>query len=76
MPLLQEFFHHARNDLSWGRPAIYVNRTLGTALDLQALNKTNVLLQMLEWDGKPVTAFRGIPIRTCDQILNTEETVQ
>lgn len=62
--------------LSWGRPAIYVNRTLGTALDLQALNKTNVLLQMLEWDGKPVTAFRGIPIRTCDQILNTEETVQ
>lgn len=61
--------------LSFGRPAIYVNRTIATALDLQALNKTNVLLQMGEWDGKPVTMFRGIPIRTVDQILNTEERV-
>jgi len=36
------------------------------------MNKTNVLLKMEEWNGKPVTTFRGIPIRTCDAILNNE----
>ncbi|CAN5950717.1 unnamed protein product [Sphagnum jensenii] len=36
-----------------GRSAIYVNRTIATYLDLQAMNKTNVLLKMEEWDGKP-----------------------
>ena len=55
-----------------GRFAIYVNRTVGTYLDLQAINKTNVLLTMGEWDGRPVTMFRGVPIRTVDQLLSTE----
>jgi hypothetical protein len=55
-----------------GRFAIYCNRTVATFLDLQALNKTNVLLTMDQWDGRPVTMFRGIPIRTVDQLLSTE----
>ena len=55
-----------------GRTVIYCNRTIRTYLDLQAMNKTNVLLKMEEWNGKPVTTFRGIPIRTCDAILNNE----
>ncbi len=57
---------------SMGRTVIYCNRTVSTYLDLQALNKTNVLLQMEQFDGKPVTKFRGIPVRTVDAILNTE----
>lgn len=57
------------------RWAIYCNRTISTALDKQALNKTNVLLRYDEWDGKPVTTFRGIPIRTVDRLLNTESRV-
>ena len=61
--------------LNFGTPVIYVNRTLSTALDLQAMNKTNVLLKLDEWDGKPITTFRGIPIKVCDQILNTEARV-
>lgn len=61
--------------LSFGRPAFYVNRTIATALSLQAQNKTNVLLRLEEWDGMPVTTFRGIPIRTCDAILNTEAAI-
>lgn len=60
---------------SMGRTAIYCNRTVSTYLDIQALNKTNVLLKMDEFDGRPVTTFRGCPIRTVDQILNTEATV-
>ena len=61
--------------VSYGRPVIYANRTLCTALDLQALNKTNVLLSMGEWMGRPVTMFRGIPIQASDSLLNTEARV-
>jgi hypothetical protein len=57
---------------SMGRCAIYCNRTIRTYLDIQAVNKTNVLLRLDEWNGKVVTTFRGIPIRTCDAILGTE----
>ena len=55
-----------------GRAVIYCNRVVRTYLDLQAMNKTNVLLRLEEFDGKVVTTFRGIPIRTCDAILNNE----
>lgn len=60
---------------SMGRTVIYANRTVSTFLDLQALNKTNVLLQMGEYAGKPVTMFRQIPVRTVDAILNTESRI-
>lgn len=58
-----------------GQTVIYCNRTVRTWLDIQAETKVNVLLQLTEWHGKPITAFRGIPIRTCDQILNSEARV-
>ncbi len=58
-----------------GRAAIYCNRTVATFLDLQAQNKTNVWLLQDQWDGKPVTTFRGVPIRTVDQLLSTESAV-
>ena len=58
--------------LSPGRAAFYVNRTVATWLDIQAMNKTNMLLRIDEFAGKPRTTFRGIPIRICDQLLNTE----
>ncbi len=58
--------------LSLGQAGFYCNRAISTWLDIQAVNKSNVLLRMEEFDGKPVTTFRGIPIRTCDQLLNTE----
>jgi hypothetical protein len=58
-----------------GRTVIYCNRVIRTYLDLQAMNKTNVLLRIEEFDGKPVTTFRGIPIRTCDAIINSEAQV-
>lgn len=55
-----------------GRCVFYTNRIIRTYLDIQAVNKTNVLLRLDEWEGKTITTFRGIPIRTCDQILSTE----
>jgi hypothetical protein len=53
----------------------YCNRTLRSALDQQAMAKTNNFLTIESRDSKPYTAFRGIPIRICDQILNTESRV-
>jgi hypothetical protein len=58
-----------------GRMVIYCNRVVRTYLDLQAMNKTNVLLRIEEFDGKPITTFRGIPVRTVDAINNAEATV-
>lgn len=58
-----------------GRAAIYCDRTVQTYLDLQAMNKTNVLLQMEQWQGESVTTFRGIPIRCVDALLDTEARV-
>lgn len=57
------------------RSAFYCNRTVFLQLDLQAQNKNNVLLQMNEWDGKPVLAYRGIPIRCVDALTNAEARV-
>lgn len=65
----------APRPLSFGMPAIYANRTVRTWLDIQALNKTNMLLQFENWHGKAVTTFRGIPIRTVDAILNNESRI-
>jgi hypothetical protein len=58
--------------MQMGRLAIYANRTIRTYLDIQAVNKTNVLLRLEEWDGVAVTTFRGIPVRTVDALLSTE----
>jgi hypothetical protein len=58
-----------------GRTAIYCNRDIRTYLDIQASNKTNVLLQMNQFDGKTVTTVRGVPVRTVDKILSTEARV-
>ena len=58
-----------------GRTVIYANRVVRTYLDLQAANKTNVLLRLEEYNGQSITTFRGIPVRTVDAILNNEARV-
>lgn len=60
---------------SMGRTVIYCNRVIKTYLELQAMNKTNVLLQLGQYNGMAVTNFRGIPVRTVDAILNNETRV-
>ena len=57
------------------KPAIYVNRMVRTAMDIQAIRDRNVLLTPSEYAGFAVTDFRGIPIRICDALINTESTV-
>lgn len=67
---------------SWGAisPAFYMNRTLQSMLMIQALDKSQNALgvtQGLDQFGKLQTGlnFLGIPIRVCDQLLNTESAI-
>lgn len=63
-----------------GRCAFYANRTVQSMLMLQALNKSTSALSVqdaLSQFGHAISELRflGIPIRTVDQILETEATV-
>ena len=54
----------------------YANRTIKTALDKEAMNKSNMALSQQQQDnGGPVTMFWGSPIKKLDAILNTESNV-
>ncbi len=55
--------------------AIYVNRKVRTALDIQAQRDKNVLLRLEEFAGMAVDSYRGVPIRVVDALISTEATI-
>lgn len=68
--------------MGMGRPVFYMNRTVREFLEIQAVGKSasstvvnNVQFTESGNFGKVITTFRGVPIRTCDQLLDTEATV-
>ncbi len=62
-------------NVSLGRAAFYCNRTIKSFLRRQIANTKNVNLSLEEVAGKKVLTFDGIPVRKCDQILNTESAI-
>jgi hypothetical protein len=58
-----------------GKKIIYVNETLKSQMDNDAMDKTNVYYTAGEEYGEPVTKFRGTPVHRCDAILDTESTI-
>lgn len=58
-----------------GRTVIYCNRKIRTFLQKQAMNKANMHLTLNEIGGKKIVEFLGIPVKTCNKILNTEDKV-
>lgn len=54
---------------------MYCNRDVTTALEKMALDKSCNALSIVEAAGQFETRFFGIPVRTCDAILNTEKAV-
>lgn len=58
-----------------GRTVWYVNRTIRENLRLGILEKISNQLTWETVEGKRVMMFDGIPVRRCDQILNTEARV-
>lgn len=60
-------------NLNMGRPVFYASRSTLELMDLQAMEKANMAFTTIEdAQGKFVTRFRGIPVKQCDAILNTE----
>jgi len=62
-------------DFSSGRLVIYANRSTVNMLDQQVMNKANIWFSPVEWHGRKITGFRGIPIVTCDGLDATEALV-
>jgi hypothetical protein len=62
-------------DFNAGRTVCYCNRQVLTWLDLQVIGKSNMYFYPVEWHGRKINSFRGIPIVTCDALRNTETIV-
>jgi len=74
--LMIKAYHKIARVKKRGRPVIYCNETVMTALDLIASNKTNTWFTKSDGvDGNEILRFRGIPIKQVDAILDTEEAV-
>jgi hypothetical protein len=57
------------------RLVFYCNRTIRHFLNVQSIRDRNVLLTKDDYDGRSVETYRGIPIKTMDQMLNSETRV-
>lgn len=66
--------HHVPS-MGMGNMVIYANRTVRQMLDVAALDKSQNALSIVEAAGQFQTSFFGIPVRTVDQLLNTEARV-
>jgi len=58
-----------------GRGVFYCSAALSAMLDIAAVEKSNAALGITQVFGKEVPAFRGVPIRNCDAILENEAEV-
>ncbi|MBA6090033.1 major capsid protein [Pseudomonas putida] len=58
-----------------GKTVIYANRTIQTFLHKQAMNAKNVNLTLGEYAGRKIPELLGVPIKRCDELLNTESRV-
>lgn len=63
------------NPSTLGNTKIYVNRTLKTQLEILAKDKTNVNYTSDNAFGVPITRFRGVPVRLCEAIVDTETAI-
>lgn len=68
---------HAVDDLSRGKACFYMNRTVMKMLDIQ--RRDDVIagggLDYNLVDGKQMLSFRGVPVKLCDALLETEAQV-
>lgn len=75
--LLIKAMHRIPN-LKMGKPVIYMNRTVFQMLDIQRRDDVltgGVPVKYEQVDGVLIPHFRGIPIKTCDALLETEDLV-
>lgn len=67
---------HRVPNINSGKPVFYMNRTCFEYLDIQRLNHVRTgAMTYVDVDGKSVPMFRGIPIRVCDALTESEATI-
>jgi hypothetical protein len=68
---------HRVPNLNMGKPVFYMNRTCFQMLDIQRRDDiiSGGQLSYDVVDGKRIPMFRGIPVRICDSLLETEAAV-
>lgn len=68
---------HRVPNIRLGKPVFYMNRTLFQMLDIQRRDDVSAGggLVYTDVDGKLQYSFRGVPIRICDALLETEAAV-
>lgn len=68
---------HRIPNLSMGKPVFYMNRTVFQMLDIQRRDDvvTGGQLTYTDVDGKRIASFRGIPVKICDSLIETEAQV-
>jgi hypothetical protein len=68
---------HRLPNMGMGKPVFYMNRSVFQMLDIQ--RRDDVIsgggLVYADVDGKLVPTFRGIPIRVCDALIETEAVI-
>jgi hypothetical protein len=57
------------------RPVFYMNRTIYSFLRLQGLSRSNYAVTIQPALNQFELGFEGVPIRRCDQLLNTETQI-
>ena len=77
--LRKAYYKLKQREVIGGRAAIYCNSGVLEALDALATNNGSsdnyTRLAYREVEGGEILTYRGIPIRQCDAILNTEAAV-
>jgi hypothetical protein len=75
LPLLLTKLKYKLKRRAGGTTVFYCNEDLYTYFDLFVQQKSNIHFTMMDWQGEEVIGFRGIPIRVCDAITSTEQSV-
>ncbi len=62
-------------DRNTGRLVCYMSRQVKTWLERQTAAKSGMNFTPVDWHGKQIMGFQGIPIVTCDALIATETVV-
>lgn len=75
LELMRKAYYRTRRFAAGGKTFIYCNTNVLMHFDKQVDSKTNIHFSYQEYLGQKTLTYKGIPIRECDQILDTEARV-
>ena len=75
LELMRVAYYRINPYRSGGKTVIYCNTNVLMHFDKQVDNRHNIHFSWNEYLGEKTLHYKGIPIRSCEQILNTEAVV-